>query len=391
MTPETEMLIVKYLSKSATAEELEVLSEWIKDKENLQAFKAYVQLDFAAIAGAGNPDKEKMMAPLLQQIRREKTLFYRLKTPAFARYAAAAVFIGVVATTYFLWNNKADTGSVASSVPVVVNNHIEPGKEYAVLTLEDGTEKILGEGAVAYQSAHAQAAADGIVYKDNAVASGEVGYNSLTVPRGGQYKVTLADGTQVWLNADSRLRYPVEFKKGESRTVELVYGEAYFDVSPSTQHQGADFKVMHDALQVKVLGTEFNVRAYKTHPEVYTTLVEGKVAISVPGKAEQLLPDQQAIFTPAQQTLVVKAADALNEVAWKDGAFNFERASMKDIMEVLERWYDMEVVFDNSALQQKRFNGSILRKSSIEDVLLVLRSNKCINTYEINNKTITLR
>ena len=273
-----------------------------------------------------------------------------------------------------------------------MNNNIEPGTDKATLTLEDGTEVVLEKGQE-YLAENLVSNGEEIIYdeKTSSIANQEIAYNYLTIPRGGQYFIKLADGTKVWLNSESQLKYPTQFVEGQSREVELIYGEAYFDVSPSTEHHGADFKVLHSKQEIQVLGTEFNVSAYKDESEIQTTLVEGKVSVNNFGAPQLLFPDQQAIVNVLDKNVVVKDVDAKSIVSWKNGIFDFKDKSLKDIMRVLIRWYDMNVVFENTGLQQKRFNGRINKHYTIEAILLTLKNASVIDTYEINNKTILLK
>ena len=154
---------------------------------------------------------------------------------------------------------------------------ITTGSDKAVLTLEDGSNIELEKGK-AFKTNVVNSNGEKLVY--NKTNQTKITYNYLTIPRGGQYFVKLSDGTEVWLNSESQLKFPVAFIKGQTREVTLVYGEAYFAVSPSTNHNGATFKVMNQGQEVEVLGTEFNIKAYKDEINIYTTLVEGKVTVS---------------------------------------------------------------------------------------------------------------
>jgi ferric-dicitrate binding protein FerR (iron transport regulator) len=203
--------------------------------------------------------------------------------------------------------------------------------------------------------------------------------------------MTLSDGTKVWLNSETQLKYPVSFTDSESRQVELVYGEAYFEVSPSTEHKGADFKVFHDHQEVQVLGTEFNIKAYKDETNIYTTLVEGKVAVNYNGNNQILAPNQQSNLNTENNNITMAMVDVYRETSWTQGVFIFKKKPLKKIMEVLSRWYDMEVVFENKELENVIFSGTFNKKHSIEDILTAIKNTKFINNYEINNKTIVIK
>ena len=177
--------------------------------------------------------------------------------------------------------------------------------------------------------------------------------------------------------------------RGETREVELVYGEAYFDVSPSTNHKGAKFKVLNNTQEIEVLGTEFNIKAYKDEVNIYTTLVEGKVAINTPNLKQLLIPNQQSILDTQNNTLSVITVDVLEAISWKEGVFSFINKPLKDIMKVLSRWYDVDIIFDNKELESAEFIGTLNKNQSIDEVLSIMKSFS-LNNYEIKGDTIIL-
>src|SRR5690606_37373987 len=143
------------------------------------------------------------------------------------------------------------------------------------------------------------------------------------------------------------LKYPVHFVSGKTREVELVYGEAYFDVSPSVHHQGAKFTVKNESQSINVIGTEFNVKAYHTENEIVTTLVEGKVEIEKEKDRVFLNPNQQSVLNKHNDVMEIKEADVAQEISWLKGLYSFDDTSLVDIMRTLSRWYDFDVVFKN--------------------------------------------
>jgi hypothetical protein len=311
-----------------------------------------------------------------------------------SKYAAAAILIIALASTYFL-NDTIFNNKIENTTPTIVNNQIEPGIDKATLTLENGEKVILERGAT-YQSQNATSNGEKITYLpadrqgNKKSTSRELVYNHLTIPRGGQFQMTLSDGTKVWLNSETQLKYPVSFTDGESRQVELVYGEVYFEVSPSTEHSGANFKVFNNNQEIEVLGTKFNIKAYKDETNIYTTLVEGKVAVNYAGKNQILAPNQQSNLDLKNNKISITTVDASVESSWKEGKFNFKKLPLKDIMKVLSRWYDMDVIFENKELEEERFIGIIKKNESIEEILSSIKSTNSINNYKINNKTIII-
>ncbi|NMH89844.1 FecR family protein [Flavivirga algicola] len=316
------------------------------------------------------------------------------KSFKFWPYAAAASIVLLVSVAFVF--NKADNKDVDFGEPVIVNNNIKTGTDKATLTLEDGSTVVLEKGQD-YKSNNISSNGEEIVYQPVIKHAGKeinkpVNYNMLTIPRGGQFYIQLSDGTKVWLNSESKLKYPVTFNAGETRQVELVHGEAYFDVSPSTNHKGAKFKVYHQSQEVEVLGTEFNIKAYKDENHISTTLVEGKVAVSTESVNELLVPNQQLhLNLETKTTSKATVEDVYNIIAWKEGIFSFENKPLKDILNVLSRWYDMDVIIENTVQKEERFIGTFNKSNSIEDILIAIKSTGFINTYEINNKTLTIK
>ncbi|AXP80760.1 fec operon regulator FecR [Mariniflexile rhizosphaerae] len=304
------------------------------------------------------------------------------------KYTAAAAVIGLLATTYFfrgtLFNNSNEC------MPIIVNNNIKTGTDKATLTLEDGTIIALEKGNN-YEAGNFKSNGEKIIYQANNRSNSKIAYNYLTIPRGGQFFIELSDGTKIWLNSETQLKYPVSFIKGETRNVELVYGEAYFDVSPSVNHKGSKFKVINQNQVVEVLGTAFNIKAYKDETNIYTTLAEGKVELDFNGKKQKLSPTQQSNFNLNTNALLVVNVDVYNEVSWRQGVFSFENKPLKEIMKVLSRWYNMNVVFINEEIGNEAFTGVLGKDQNIEDILATIKNFGIINNYYIKNKTITLK
>jgi len=306
-------------------------------------------------------------------------------------------YIGTVAAIFLLTSsiaflNKGDKefnkNKTQIASPTIINNNIQTGTDKAILTLADGSDIKLIKGET-YNTKNASSDGKEIVYNGNSANKKNV-YNYLTTPRGGQFFVKLSDGTQVWLNSESRLKYPVIFRDGETRQVELVYGEAYFDVSSSTEHKGAKFKVLNQAQEVEVLGTEFNIKAYKNTPTIYTTLIEGKVTVNVMNKNEILAPNQQLRLDLTNNNTVVSKVDVYREISWKNGVFSFKNKPLKDIMKVLSRWYEIDVIFDSKVLEDITFSGTLKKELNIKDILETITNANNI-AYKIDGKKVVLK
>ncbi|PXX30414.1 FecR family protein [Arenibacter sp. ARW7G5Y1] len=381
-------LITKFLTRQASAAELDMLAVWLQDAENEKLFIDYIKTNYAIEHEMRQFDANNLKNRL-QQLMDEEIKAVRLKKiRKIISYAAAAVVTGLLVTGYFLRENFFSK-TIETNTRIISNN-VNIGSEKATLTLEDGSQVVLEKGNT-YQTQNASSNGEEIVYGATNSTVAEVVYNFLTVPRGGQFHLVLSDGTEVWLNSESQLKYPVNFIKGQIRKVELAYGEGYFAVSPSTEHEGSKFVVSNQSQEIEVLGTEFNMKAYKEEANIYTTLVEGKVVISTANGKRELQPSQQANLNLNDNSMEVATVKVYHEISWKDGVFSFRKKPLVEIMKVLSRWYDMDVNFENPELEKAGFNGVLGKDQSIEDILNTIKNFGVIKDYEIINKTILLK
>lgn len=210
--------------------------------------------------------------------------------------------------------------------------------------------------------------------------SAEVKYNTLIVPRGGEFSLELADGTRVWLNTESKLRYPVAFT-GEERRVEMD-GEVYFEVAKNREKP---FVVTVNGVDIRVLGTSFNVSAYQE--DVVTTLVTGKVQLKKGDEQVVLLPNQQAIWS--DDKFKVKQVDARNYVLWKEGIFYFEDVDLETILNDMARWYNVTIFYVNPTLKKMKFSVEIKRYEDINEILRRIEQTKRVK-FEIKDRTINV-
>ena len=385
MDIKTKKLIVKFLAKEANLKELRQLELWIRNPENEHLFKEYFKANHYANKVLKTYDLETAKKNILQQINRRKA-----KSNYIFKYAVAATLALILTTTYFFGDSLFNpTDKDVVSPPIFNANTIEYGKDKAVLTLENGSLIALEKGN-SVQTQNATSNGKVLVYQNKAKQIVELAYNLLTVPRGGQYVVELSDGTKVWLNSESQLKYPVSFIEGQSREVELAYGEAYFDVSPSSKHKGAKFKVFNQFQEIDVLGTEFNIKAYKGESNVYTTLLEGKISVSIDNKNLGLKPNQQLDLDINNNTSAIKTVDVYNEVSWKDGVFSFESKPLEEVMKVFSRWYDIEIVFKNNSIKNEEFVGILRKNKNLETILKSFKNYDVIKNFEIEDKKVVL-
>ena len=378
-------IISKYLSNTITDLELSKLSEWLTKPKNIKIFETYIKDDYNLNKLYKTDDIDTVLKKVWLKVQNEEVKMIPFHKRSFFKYAVAASIALLISLTFIF--NKDDA---QVSEPIIVNNNIKMGTDKATLTLEDGTDITLKKGQD-YIADNIESNGEEIIYEASETPKQEIVYNYLTIPRGGQYFVKLADGTQVWLNSETKLKYPVNFIEGETRQVELVYGEAYFDVSPSTLHNGSKFKVFNQSQEVEVLGTQFNVKAYNDETNIYTTLVEGKVAVKTATGSEILKPSQQSNVNVLDSNISVSVVTIGDIISWKEGVFDFKAKPLKEIMTVLSRWYDMDIEFENKALEQEHFNGRINKQYSIEEILISIKDANVISNFEIYNKTVVLK
>ena len=372
-----EKLIIKYFEDTLNQEETKRFKRLLEEDKNRAYFREFVHLNHLINSKtAFNYENE------LGQFRSRTNQDFRFTS--ILKYAAA-ILIFVSAGYFFLTKEKF----VDKSNPIMVNSNISVGTDKAILTLENGTNVALEKGQN-YITDNLTSNGEELVYKSLSEPKAEIAYNYLTIPRGGQYFVKLSDGTQVWLNSESKLKYPVNFIKGEIREVELVYGEAYFDVSPSTNHNGDRFKVDHRTQEVEVLGTEFNIKAYRDETNIYTTLVEGKVKVNRSDNEIVLQPGEQTKVNDVNDVIVSNKVDIMYETAWKNGVFRFKNESLGNMMKTLSRWYNIKIVFENEEKETMIFSGSLKRTDNIENLLEKIEKAGDVK-FEINTNELRIK
>ncbi|WP_142785363.1 FecR family protein [Changchengzhania lutea] len=369
-------LIIKNLKKTLTAEERIIFSKWYNERKAHKNYFDNVKANYQNDIHNINIENGWKAIESKIEASKQKNNYWK--------YAIAASVVILISISYVFNKDNAQVNE-----PIIVNNTIEIGTDKAILTLEDGSDIMLGKGQD-YIAGNLNSNGEELIYNVVSNSKAEIKYNYLTIPRGGQFHVILSDGTEVWLNSESQLKYPVAFNNGETRQVELVYGEAYFDVSSSTDHDGANFKVNTLVQEVEVLGTEFNIKAYKDETNISTTLVEGNVIVNFEGKKQNLVPNQQSNLNINTNTISVKNVDVYNETSWKDGIFSFEEKSLKEIMKVLSRWYDVDIVFKNKTIENEEFMGVLGKDQNLEEILSSIKNFGIIKDFQVKNKKVLL-
>lgn len=391
-------LAQKWLNHSISEEESEELFQWYN---NAQENDIYIPRDYAE-------NDQELKKRIFSQIN------YTISEPSLSSSnnfqnwfaAAAAIIIAVISFSLFFSSESDEkhqyvaekvSTKLKSDIPLnrvsprsdfekeesVTVNDIEAGENKAILTLGDGSKIILDDaknGILANQGGNSvlKAAQGEVIYsfindvKDPLTEDQQVPviYNTIETPKGGKFQIVLPDGSKVWLNAASSLRFPTVFN-GSKRQVELK-GEAYFEVS---HDKSKIFEVNTRNQVVQVLGTHFNINAYLDEPTVNTTLLEGSVRVS------DLRTNMSQLLKPGEQSQLSEQIDVINlkdtneAVAWKEGYFQFDEADIKTVMRQIERWYDVSVVYEGN-LPNYRFGGEIERNLSLLQVLKVLEKTK---------------
>ncbi|MFX1704021.1 FecR domain-containing protein [Chitinophaga sp. CC14] len=384
-------LLQQRLSGNETAAEQEELYTLLEDDGNMEILMAALtDLMWQAPADTATPDTAARTA-LLQSITGADltTPFVETAQPVKTVYRfwwAAAVVAGLLFATglYFLFRPVASV-KTTPALAQRYKNDIAPGGNKAMLTLADGSRIVLDE---AKNDTLGKQGSTSIIKLQNGQvlyhatgATAPVTYNTLSTPRGGQYQLTLPDGTRVWLNAASSLHFPTAFT-GNNRMVELT-GEGYFEVAPLS---GKPFLVKANGADITVLGTHFNIMAYTNENALAVTLLEGAVNVGRNGTIKKLLPGQQARISN-NNNITVTGADVQEAVAWKNGFFIFDRADITTVMRQLERWYDIEVVYEGTP-PQMRFGGGMQRSLPLSGILKILEKNGVL--FKIEGRKITV-
>ena len=379
---------VKYHNKADDIFWNELISNKPSNLKEIQsaALKLSIMLSADKTAEVGN-DKEQVWNSISNTLSNSKT---KVK-PLFYRWMAAASIVVICALLGLYMfnnsNNKTNTQALAINKNNIVKD-IEPGGNKAILQLADGSTIILdsaNNGNIANQGQTKIIKIDGkLAYAAEASAT-EVLYNTISTPRGGQYQIELADGTRVWLNAASSLRFTTNFV-GEKRMVELT-GEAYFEVA---KNAAIPFIVnVAGREEVEVLGTHFNINAYKDEPALHTTLLEGKVKVTALNNSGSLIlsPGEQAQLPLAGKMQQNKNADLDKVMAWKNNIFNFNNENIESVMRQLSRWYDVDVRFEGK-IPDVKFSGEIGRNLSLKQVLSILEETRI--TYKLEGKNLII-
>lgn len=394
-----DYLVDRYFNQQCTAAEKEELARWIAQQSEDSALREVLETAWKKHTDEPlMPDhvSARILASILNKssvpvIDAPESRVIPLYSTTFWLRAAAvlAVVLGVGMIAY-RWSRRIDAAQVATPGPVkkIVPGDVAPGGNTAVLTLGDGSTVVLENarnGSLGQQGdvQILKPASGKLVYQAANARTDQIVYNSITTPNGGQYQVELPDGTKVWLNAASSLRFPTAFVGPERRVT--ITGEVYFEVAKDAKKP---FHVQTQDMDVTVLGTHFNVMAYPDEETVRTTLLEGKVTVGQAGRTVMLSPGQQAQLGRDRSGLnVVDGINIEEELAWKNGLFLFNDATMSDIMRQVSRWYDVEVIYEGGP-PQGHFTGKLSRNTNLATMLRIFTLSEI--RYRIDGKKLII-
>ena len=349
---------------------MNTLVEELKDKDRIE-YEMHIIAKF-------NTEKALSKLKNRKQVKRRGILPW---------IAAASVVVIAGVSAWILLSQEPDVDNLS------VTEKFEPGKAIVTLEMASGLKYRLDTLSSVVRNNRVNVAFDNNdrvlkIKEQDSLADGatkEIGYNTVNVPYGGTYTVELCDGTKVYLNSGTTLEFPSRFD-GKVRSV-ILKGEAYFDVA---RNVSKPFVVEVDEMKVKVLGTSFNVKSYVDEPGVYTTLVEGSVAILRDGQPEKKIkPGEQAYYNKGVGTLSIAEVDVNEFTSWKDGLFYFKDIALEEILRIVSRWYDLEVFYMNQGAKSVIYSGKLPMYSSVEDVLRKFEISGDVR-FELKGRTLTV-
>lgn len=376
-------LLKRYADNSASAEEVEEMLALLRTSGGEEALKEMVAeiWDEDEDAPLSEKDWSRMWSAMDLKPRPVRVL------KVWGRVAAVLLLIVGTGAAYWRLAGK-EKKATAPLAAREAKKDIAPGGNKALLTLANGSTIVLDnahDGVLAQQGGTnvEKLDAGSLAYNTGGKGSEEVMYNTIATPNGGQYQVILPDGSKVWLNAASSLKFPTRFE-GKERSVELT-GEAYFEVA---QHSSMPFrvKVPGNGMDVQVLGTEFDVMAYGNEQTSNTTLVSGKVNVVSKGAVRVLEPGKQTILDNQTKTMRVADANVEQVVAWKNGLFRFRETGIRELMRQVERWYNVQVVYETEGKDQD-FTGVVSRNQPVSALLQMLEMTGTVH-FRIEDKKI---
>lgn len=389
-----KQILARYLDGKASPEEVKFLLLKFRGKKNEAALRSSIRQLFEndadvpeQVSEAWEPGLQAVYLAIKEQIdaerKREKGFEVSTRHNAWQKYSIAAAVALLIASSIFIFFGHKK--GAPQQPETVQRQDLPPGSNKAILTLANGIKVRLDSVKIGTLSMQGNTRIvklkKGLLtYNKAKDKQAKVLFNTITTPRGGQYKVELSDGTKVWLNAASSIYFPTTFK-GKTRTVRIT-GEAYFEVAENAK---APFEVLVNDVTIQVLGTHFNVMAYKEEPVSKVTLLQGAVKVKEGNKNLLLRPGEQAYVGTGGRLTKVKNVDLRGTIAWKNNQFWFNNDNIQTVMRRLSRWYNVEVVIKGNIPQH--FGGIISRNINVSEVFEALQATSHLQ-YKIVDSTI---
>lgn len=389
-----EYLFRQYFKGNNTSEEREELLQWVCRAgydDHIKALMDEVWQEVSPEYSMGDMQSEKVLKAIFSIEEKPFRKHFNIKLRV---WGAAAAVIALLFGGIWFFNSQrfSSINNQETYISSTANEKVSSNKK-VMLVLGNGAKVTLDSiknGLISMQGGTSVTkSSNKLTYNDQ--VQGPVKYNTVITPRGMDYQITLPDGSRVWLNAASSLRFPTAFR-GKERQVELT-GEAYFEIQTDKDHP---FIVKLPSVssgsergKIKVLGTRFNIMAYADEPAIHTTLVQGAVQVARGKERVVLKPGQQASMNPSQNPgkIKIKKADIAATLAWKDDLFVFHQTKLKEVLRQLTRWYDIDIVYNGNG--NARLNGMISRKASLSAVLDMLKITSNLK-FKREGNTITV-
>jgi transmembrane sensor len=377
-------IIWKVIHNRATAKDRAKVEKWLQGDEKHQRYynKLSHYYENGSTFKTSSVETDAAWKNVSHRISSRKS---RIPRRLIVITSVAASLIIAITFFYYTQLNQQET-PLAEEIST-----IQPGCKKAVLILDNGKSLNLAANdtfQIKEDGASLKNSGNKLQYTAASKSSEKLSYNTLKIPRGGEYYLVLADGTKVWLNSESTLRYPVKFSKSE-RKIELT-GEAYFEV---TKNKHKPFRVVSGKQIVTVLGTHFNISAYPEDSVTYTTLVEGHVNVQLkdnPNVQQSLVPNEQSRVSLTGNQIKKRVVDPARYIAWKNGRFIFKDERLDDMMSTLSRWYDVHVVFSNQRAKQIQFTGNLERYSDFSEILDLIEKTDEVK-FSIKDNLVTVK
>lgn len=372
-------LIIKSINKTRTEDEQKELEAWKKKSESNQILynslsdKDRLEKNYALYKNISSGDDWQQ---LRKKIRNSKTSRFI----SIFKYVAAVAVVALMIYTAREWNTEKEI--------ITVQTKILPGTHKAILELSNGKSiclenrkdsdnELLNKYSIQKEESI-------LTYKGDSTAPADE-YHTLRVPRGGEYILLLEDGTKIWINSESVLKYPARFT-GNERKVYIEEGEVYFKVAKNRERP---FLVETSGMVIRVTGTEFNVMAYKTKKNIETTLENGAITITAGEKRQEVKPGEQVSYSKYEGGLSKCKVNTSYYTSWREGVFEFNNMTLRDIAEQLGRWYDADFFFANEQIGEIRFSGAAKKSKPLEFILDIIKETKAIN-YTIKGRAVII-